>query len=123
MTRGGHYRHRWPLVDVLLALELFFSDAVCFIPVQLGEPKPAVLQPNACDPFHPPPAAFPIQASQPRQLANTLADMRFCEYLEDKLKSLHPMIDEEMETDGTDIFVNKYGSLINASRALRTRES
>jgi uncharacterized protein (DUF433 family) len=37
-------------------------------------------------------------------------------YLEDKLKSPHPLIDEEMETDGTDIFVNKYGSLINASR-------
>ena len=41
---------------------------------------------------------------------------RAIEYLEDKLKSPHPLIDEEMETDGTDVFVNKYGSLINASR-------
>jgi len=37
-------------------------------------------------------------------------------YLEAKLKSPHPLIDEEMETDGTDIFVSRYGSLINASR-------
>jgi uncharacterized protein (DUF433 family) len=41
---------------------------------------------------------------------------RAIEYLQAKLKSLHPLIDEEMETDGTDIFVSKYGSLINASR-------
>lgn len=41
---------------------------------------------------------------------------RAIEYLEAKLKSAHPLIDEEMETDGTDIFVTKYGSLINASR-------
>lgn len=37
-------------------------------------------------------------------------------YLQEALKSAHPLIDEEMETDGTDIFVSKYGSLINASR-------
>ena len=42
---------------------------------------------------------------------------RAIEYLEAKLKSDHPLIDEEMETDGTDIFVTKYGSLINASRS------
>lgn len=41
---------------------------------------------------------------------------RAMEYLEVQLKSAHPLIDEEMETDGTDIFVTKYGSLINASR-------
>jgi uncharacterized protein (DUF433 family) len=41
---------------------------------------------------------------------------RAIEYLEIELRSAHPLIDEEMETDGTDIFVTKYGSLINASR-------
>lgn len=41
---------------------------------------------------------------------------RAIDYLEAKLRSPHPLIDEEMETDGTDIFINKYGSLINASR-------
>ena len=41
---------------------------------------------------------------------------RAIEYLQRELKSPHPLIDEEMETDGTDIFISKYGSLINASR-------
>src|SRR6266850_1289097 len=41
---------------------------------------------------------------------------RAIEYLQTKLNSRHPLVDEEMETDGTDIFVSKYGSLINASR-------
>src|SRR2546428_12799003 len=41
---------------------------------------------------------------------------RAIEYLQAKLNSPHPLIDEEMETDGTDIFVSKYGSPINASR-------
>lgn len=41
---------------------------------------------------------------------------RALEYLRTKIGSPHPLVDEEMETDGTDIFVNKYGDLINASR-------
>ncbi|OLE82344.1 MAG: hypothetical protein AUF76_09785 [Acidobacteria bacterium 13_1_20CM_2_65_9] len=41
---------------------------------------------------------------------------RAIEYLQAELNSRHPLIDEEMETDGTDIFVSKYGSLINRSR-------
>jgi uncharacterized protein (DUF433 family) len=41
---------------------------------------------------------------------------RAIEYLEGKLESVHPLIDEEMETDGSDVFVSKYGALINASR-------
>jgi uncharacterized protein (DUF433 family) len=41
---------------------------------------------------------------------------RALEYLQRQLRSPHPLIDEEMETDGTDIFVSKYGSLINASK-------
>jgi len=41
---------------------------------------------------------------------------RAIEYLEAALRSPHPLIAEEMGTDGTDIFVTKYGSLINASR-------
>lgn len=41
---------------------------------------------------------------------------RAIDYLQSELRSPHPLVDEEMETDGTDIFVSKYGSLINASR-------
>ena len=38
-------------------------------------------------------------------------------YLQDKWSSDHPLIDQEMETDGTHIFVRKLsGALINASR-------
>jgi uncharacterized protein (DUF433 family) len=38
-------------------------------------------------------------------------------YLQDKWSSPHPLIDQEMETDGTHIFVRKLGgALINASR-------
>lgn len=41
---------------------------------------------------------------------------RAIEYLQTKLKSRHPFIDEVMETNGTDIFVDRYGELINASQ-------
>jgi uncharacterized protein (DUF433 family) len=41
---------------------------------------------------------------------------RAIEYLNKKLPSPHPLVDLDVETDGTDIFVTKYGSLINASR-------
>jgi len=37
-------------------------------------------------------------------------------YLQERLNSCHPLVDHEMVTDGTDIFVDEYGSLINASR-------
>jgi uncharacterized protein (DUF433 family) len=37
------------------------------------------------------------------------------EYLKKQLHSPRPLIDEEMETDGTNIFVDKLGSLINVS--------
>lgn len=40
---------------------------------------------------------------------------RAIEYLKAELDSSRPLITEDMETDGTDIFVNKLGSLINAS--------
>jgi hypothetical protein len=56
------------LVDVPLALELFFADAVCFIPVQFREPESAVSQPDSGDAFHLPPPALAIQAAQPWQL-------------------------------------------------------
>jgi hypothetical protein len=62
------------LVDVPLALELFFADAMSFIPVQLGEPEPAVPQPDSRDAFHLPPAALTIQAPEPGQLTDALAD-------------------------------------------------
>src|SRR6266545_3377984 len=35
---------------------------MCFIPVQLGEPEPAVPQPDSSDAFHLPPAALTIEA-------------------------------------------------------------
>ena len=40
---------------------------------------------------------------------------RAIEYLKKQLHSPRPLIDEDMETDGTNIFVNKLGSLINVS--------
>jgi uncharacterized protein (DUF433 family) len=40
---------------------------------------------------------------------------RAIEYLKEQLNSPRPLLDEDMETNGLDIFVNKFGSLINAS--------
>ena len=41
---------------------------------------------------------------------------RAIDYLKKQLESPRPLINEEMVTDGTDIFVSKLGSLINASK-------
>ena len=41
---------------------------------------------------------------------------RAVEYLKQELGSSRPLINEEMVTDGSDIFVSKLGSLINASK-------
>src|SRR5205823_4042892 len=41
---------------------------------------------------------------------------RAVDYVKRRLGSPRPLINEEMETDGTDIFVTKLGSLINASQ-------
>jgi uncharacterized protein (DUF433 family) len=41
---------------------------------------------------------------------------RAVEYVKKRLGSPRPLINEEMETDGTDIFVTKLGSLINVSQ-------
>lgn len=38
------------------------------------------------------------------------------EFLRDRFASEHPLVDEVMDTDGTHLFVRKYGSLINASK-------
>jgi uncharacterized protein (DUF433 family) len=38
-------------------------------------------------------------------------------YLRDHFGSEHPLADEKFATDGLDLFVQKYGQLINASRA------
>jgi len=38
------------------------------------------------------------------------------EFLKDHFHSDHPLADEEMDTDGTHLFVRKYGALINASK-------
>lgn len=38
------------------------------------------------------------------------------EFLKQRFGSEHPLIDEVMDTDGKDLFVRKYGSLINASK-------
>jgi uncharacterized protein (DUF433 family) len=37
-------------------------------------------------------------------------------YLEREFKTEHPLSDVQMQTDGTDVFVERYGKLINASR-------
>lgn len=41
---------------------------------------------------------------------------RAVDYVKKRLGSPRPLINEEMETDGTDIFVTKLGALINASQ-------
>jgi hypothetical protein len=45
-----------------------------FIPVQFGEPNPAISKPNPGDAFHLPPPAPAIQAPEPGQLTNALAN-------------------------------------------------
>lgn len=42
---------------------------------------------------------------------------RAIEYVKEKWGAPRPLISEEIETDGTDIFVTKLGALINASRS------
>lgn len=42
------------------------------------------------------------------------------EYLRDRLHTEHPLADPSLQTDGIDLFVEKYGSLINISRAGQT---
>lgn len=42
---------------------------------------------------------------------------RAIDYLRREIGSPRPLIDEQMETDGVDIFVTKLGALINASRS------
>lgn len=39
------------------------------------------------------------------------------EYLREQFGSEHPLAEERFETDGLDLFVQKYGQLINASRS------
>lgn len=41
---------------------------------------------------------------------------RAIEYLQRRLKSERPLLEREMETDGTDVFVSELGTLINASQ-------
>jgi uncharacterized protein (DUF433 family) len=38
-------------------------------------------------------------------------------YLRTEFHSDHPLADEEFETDGIDLFIEKYGKLVNASKA------
>lgn len=42
---------------------------------------------------------------------------RAIDYLQKELKADRPLISHDMETDGTDIFVEKLGALINASKS------
>lgn len=39
------------------------------------------------------------------------------EYLSEKFPSMHPLADHQFETEGLDLFIEKYGKLINISRA------
>jgi len=39
------------------------------------------------------------------------------DYLENEFKSEHPLADHDFETDGLDLFVEKYGKLINVSKS------
>ena len=38
------------------------------------------------------------------------------DYIDEHIKILHPLAHQEFHTDGVDLFIEKYGSLINASR-------
>jgi uncharacterized protein (DUF433 family) len=38
-------------------------------------------------------------------------------YLKDKFGNQHPLADQQMSTNGTDLFVERYGQLINASKS------
>lgn len=42
------------------------------------------------------------------------------DYLKKRLQSPHPLADQQMSTDGIDLFVEHYGKLINASRQGQT---
>lgn len=37
------------------------------------------------------------------------------DYLRRRFKSRHPLADEQMQTDGTNLFVERYGELVDAS--------
>jgi hypothetical protein len=52
------------LVEVPLPLELFFADAMRFIPVQFSEPHSTVPQSYPRRPFHFPPIPFAIQPAE-----------------------------------------------------------
>jgi len=39
------------------------------------------------------------------------------DYLRNQFASAHPLADHRLETDGLDLFINKFGQLINVSRA------
>ncbi len=41
---------------------------------------------------------------------------KLIDYLEESFQSPHPLIDEQMFSDGVDVFVDGYGELINASK-------
>jgi hypothetical protein len=59
------------LVEVPLALDLFFADAVRFIPVQFSEANSTIPQSYPGSAFHLPPVALPIQATEPREIADS----------------------------------------------------
>lgn len=45
---------------------------------------------------------------------------RAIDYLENRLETPHPLADQQMSTDGKDLFIEKYGQLINASQEGQT---
>lgn len=59
-----------------------------------------------------------VLAALRREHGVTLRNVRNArDYMQQKLGSAHPLIDEQMETDGTHLFVRRLGALINASKA------
>jgi uncharacterized protein (DUF433 family) len=57
-----------------------------------------------------------LNAVRRQHLVRLQAVRKALDFLRDKFKSDHPLADEEMLTDGTSLFVTKYGQLINASK-------
>jgi uncharacterized protein (DUF433 family) len=57
-----------------------------------------------------------LAALRREHLVKVPAVRKALRYLEREFDTRHPLSDVQMQTDGTDVFVERYGKLINASR-------
>ena len=52
---------------------------------------------------------------------NMLEIRRAIKYVQKNLQVAHPLVNQQMSTDGKDLFIEHYGKLLNISRAGRWR--